>query len=46
MLWVAIKDMQAPYSQWEGTFIMLHDDGHVERVTVNPDGSEDIVQVK
>lgn len=29
-----------------GTYIKLNDDGSIERVTVNPDGTEDIFVIK
>ncbi len=30
----------------QGTFIKLNDDGTIDRVTVNPDGSEDVFVIK
>ena len=29
-----------------GTYILLHDDGRIERVTSHPDGTEDVFTVK
>ena len=44
-VWIAVKDMQANYSQWRGTYLALGFDGSVTRVTIQPDGSEDIMEV-
>jgi len=29
-----------------GTYILLNDDGTIDRVTVNPDGTEDVFAIK
>lgn len=29
-----------------GTYLLLHDDGSIERVTAEPDGGEDIMTIK
>lgn len=45
-VWTAVRDMQAPYSQWQGTYLDLFDDQSVTRTTVYDDGTEDVIHVK
>ena len=45
-VWTAVRDYQAPYSQWEGTCLHMYDDGSMKRVTVYDDGHEDVINVK
>lgn len=45
-VWLAVKDMQQPYSLWLGTYLLLRDDGSVTRVTIEPDGMEQIMEIK
>ena len=44
--WIAVRDPQAQYSQWQGTYLALHDDGSADRVTVYDDMHEDIMNIK
>lgn len=44
--WIAVRDTQAPYSQWQGTYLHLHDDGSADRITVYDDGHEDVICIK
>lgn len=41
LLWLHIEDYGAAYTQWRGTYLRLYDDGSVQRITINPDDSED-----
>lgn len=45
-VWIAVRDTQVPYEQWQGTYLALSDDGSVTRVTVYDDGHEDVMIVK
>lgn len=45
-VWIAVRDMQQPYSQWEGTRLILRDNGSVTRVTTYEDGSENVMEIK
>jgi hypothetical protein len=45
-VWTGIDDMQVPYERWRGTYIALYDNGTAYRCIVQPDGTEDIMQVK
>jgi hypothetical protein len=38
--------MQAPYQDWIGRYLCLYDDGHMDTVTINDDGTEEILRVK
>jgi len=40
ILWISTKDFKT------GTYLEFHDDGHINRVTIFPDGMEDILEVK
>lgn len=46
LAWIAVRDMQAKYSDWQGTYLQLHDDGRITRVTVYDDGHEEVMVVK
>lgn len=45
-VWIAVRDPQARYSEWQGTYLALDDAGGVCRVTVYDDGHEDVMIVK
>lgn len=45
-VWIAARDMQVPYEQWQGTYLSLHDDGSIDRVTVYDDGHEDVMNIR
>lgn len=45
-LWIAVRDPQAPYSQWQGTYLALDRDGGITRVTIYDDGHEEVMVVK
>ena len=45
-VWTAVRDQSLPYSQWQGTYLSLQDDGSIDRVTIYDDGHEDIIHVK
>lgn len=45
-VWIAVRDTQLPYTQWQGTYLCLDDMGGVTRVTVYDDGHEDVMVVK
>jgi hypothetical protein len=38
--------MQASYPDWVGRYLCLYDDGTMDSVTINDDGTEDILRVK
>lgn len=44
-VWTGVADMQRPYAEWTGTYIMLHDDGMAVRVVVQPDGTEEMIRI-
>jgi hypothetical protein len=45
-IWTAIKNAKGNPSKWEGTRIVVRRDGSVDRITDNPDGSEDWFSIK
>lgn len=45
-VWIAVRDQQQPYSKWQGTYLHLHDDGQIDRITVYDDGHEDVMRIK
>lgn len=32
-IWTAVKNMSVPVAEWEGTFLRVHNNGLVERIT-------------
>jgi hypothetical protein len=44
--WTAVRDMQQPYSKWQGTYLILNDDGTSRRVTIYDDGTEDVINIR
>ena len=47
-VWIAMppKCLQQPRAKWLGTFLCCHNDGSCTRVTIYPDGSEQVITVK
>lgn len=45
-LWIGVRDMQAPYSEWIGRYLRLDDDGSMWSITVNDDYTEEQYRVK
>ena len=46
LAWIAVRDMQARYADWQGTYLQLHDNGGITRVTVYDDGHEEAMIIK
>lgn len=47
-LWIMIArgSLQKPRAMWKGTYLMCSIDGSIDRITINPDGSETVIRVK
>jgi hypothetical protein len=45
-LWTAINSVAASMHNRRGTYLLLHDNGCMQRITVFPDGTERIADVK
>lgn len=46
LVWIAINDVHKNPSFWLGTYLFCSDEGGVIRVTVNADGTEDVMPIK